>query len=156
MMAGPREAPSTYSGAGAAINGAINVPKPIQQPRVPVLVGGNGPNVTWRLAVRFADELNLDGMEPAQVAASLPIIHRRCEEIGREPESLRLSVNIFWARSAAAGQARVELLEAYRAVGVNRVQTLIREAAVSDQALESFAADARAAGATFHGSDEGS
>jgi len=40
-------------------------PKPLQQPRVPIMVGGNGPNVTWRLAARYADELNLDGLSPA-------------------------------------------------------------------------------------------
>jgi hypothetical protein len=33
------------------------------------MVGGNGPNVTWRLAARYADELNLDGMTPTEVRA---------------------------------------------------------------------------------------
>jgi len=57
---------------------AINVPKPIQRPRVPMMVGGTGPNVTWRLAARHADELNLDGLSPAEVAEALPVIRSRC------------------------------------------------------------------------------
>jgi hypothetical protein len=39
----------------------------------------------------------------------------------------------------------VALLRAYRETGVARVQTLVRAAADSDEALESFAADCRAA-----------
>ena len=41
-----------------------------------------GPNVTWRLAARFADEVNLDKTLPADVAKALPVIRSRCEEIG--------------------------------------------------------------------------
>src|SRR3954449_13113043 len=40
---------ATYAGEHHHIDGAINRPRPVQQPRVPILVGGNGPNVTWRL-----------------------------------------------------------------------------------------------------------
>ena len=29
---------------------------------MPIIVGGNGPNVTWRLAARHADESNLDSI----------------------------------------------------------------------------------------------
>ena len=55
---------------------------------MPIMVGGNGPKVTWRLAARYADELNLDGLSPAEVRDALPIIRARCEEIGRDPTSL--------------------------------------------------------------------
>ena len=70
------------------VRDAINIPKPLQQPHVPIMVGGNGQNVTWRLAARYADELNLDGKSPSEVAAALPIIRSRCEEIGRDPATL--------------------------------------------------------------------
>jgi alkanesulfonate monooxygenase SsuD/methylene tetrahydromethanopterin reductase-like flavin-dependent oxidoreductase (luciferase family) len=43
-----------------------------------MMVGGTGPNVTWRLAARHADELNLDGLSPAEVAEALPVIRSRC------------------------------------------------------------------------------
>ena len=82
-MLGPGHA--TYQGAHLRVDDAINVPKGLQSPRVPIMVGGNGPNVTWRLAARFADELNLDWMKPPKVADSLPVIHARCEGSGPGP-----------------------------------------------------------------------
>jgi alkanesulfonate monooxygenase SsuD/methylene tetrahydromethanopterin reductase-like flavin-dependent oxidoreductase (luciferase family) len=47
-MMGPGHA--TYEGKHARVRDAFNVPKPLQKPRIPIMVGGNGPNVTWRLA----------------------------------------------------------------------------------------------------------
>ena len=149
MLAGDRHDHATYDGPYASVSDAINVPKPIQQPRVPIMVGGNGPNVTWRLAARHADELNVDGMSPAEIAEALPVIRGRCEEIGRDPASLHLSVHIWQGSVAAPGQARVDQLAAYRDVGVDRVITMIRASTTSDEALASFAADARTAGATL-------
>ena len=89
MLAGDKHQHATYEGRYSHVRDAINVPKPIQRPRVPIMVGGNGPNVTWRLAARHADELNVDGMSPAEVAEALPVIRGRCEEIGRDPATLR-------------------------------------------------------------------
>ena len=113
------------------------------------MVGGNGPEVTWRLAARFADELNVDGMTPDEVAAALPVIRSRCEEIGRDPDSLKVSVHVWWERSRDNGSARVDLLAGFREAGVDRVQTQIRAATTDDEALDRFAQDVRAAGATL-------
>ena len=110
------------------------------------MIGGNGPNVTWRLAARHAYELNVDGMTQDEVREALPVIRSRCEEIGRDPASLRVSVHIGQGNVAPAGQARVDQLAGYRDVGVDRVMTLIRASATSDEALATFAEDARAAG----------
>ncbi|HTS15711.1 MAG TPA: TIGR03560 family F420-dependent LLM class oxidoreductase [Candidatus Sulfotelmatobacter sp.] len=146
MLEPGRDHHATAGGSHASVKGAINVPKPLQQPRVPVMVGGNGPNVTWRLAARYADELNLDGMSPAEVAEALPVIRARCEEIGRDPASLGVSVHVWWGNAPEPGRERIDLLAGYREVGVRRTMALLRDSTTSDEALERYAEDARAAG----------
>jgi alkanesulfonate monooxygenase SsuD/methylene tetrahydromethanopterin reductase-like flavin-dependent oxidoreductase (luciferase family) len=142
---------ATYEGPQASVRDAINVPKGEQQPRIPVMVGGNGPNRTWRLAARFADELNVDWLSPEEVADARPVIGSRCEEIGREPGTLRLSVNIGRPHSAPEGAPRVDLLRRYADTGVDRVMTLIAASADDDGALERFAEDCVAAGCELDG-----
>jgi len=149
MLAGDKHQHATFEGKHAHVRDARNVPKPIQQPRVPIMVGGNGPNVTWRLAARHADELNLDGLSPAEVIEALPVIRSRCEEIGRDPATLAVSVHLFGESIATRGAARIDLLGAYRELGVSRVMGLDRESARTDEALESLVEDARAAGVDF-------
>jgi F420-dependent oxidoreductase-like protein len=146
MLAGDQHQHATFDGRYNSVRNAINVPKPIQQPRVPIMVGGNGPDVTWRLAARFADELNLDGMSPGEVREALPTIRGRCEEIDRDPSTLALSVHIWKETAGIPGQQRVDLLVDYREAGVDRVMALDTGSTTSDEALESFAEDARQAG----------
>lgn len=137
---------ATYEGTQASVRDAINVPKGVQRPRVPVMVGGNGPNRTWRLAARFADELNVDWLSPDEVAEARPVIASRCAEIGRDPATLRLSVNIGRPDSAPEGEVRADLLRRYADAGVDRVMTLISASADDEGALERFAEDCLAAG----------
>ena len=137
---------ATFHGTHASVDDAINLPRGLQSPRVPIMVGGNGPNVTWRLAARFADELNLDWLSPPEVLAARPVIAARCEEIGRDPGSLRLSVNIGRDTLGIEGPARIDLLAAYRQAGVARVMGLLATVTDSAEALASLASDARSAG----------
>jgi F420-dependent oxidoreductase-like protein len=146
MLAGDKHQHATFEGKYSSVRNAINVPKPIQKPRTPIMVGGNGPNVTWRLAARFADELNLDGLEPAEVRDALPTIRARCEEIDRDPSTLAISVHIWKETFSIPGQQRVDLLAAYRETGVDRVMGLDVGTADSDEALEALAEEARSAG----------
>lgn len=146
-MLGPGHA--TYRGEHAYVEDAVNEPRSVQRPRIPIMVGGNGPNVTWRLAARYADELNLDGLTPAELRDALPVIHDRCVEAGRDPGTLRISVNIFATRLVEVGRPRAALLGAYRELGVSRVMGRVPECEESDEALEQFAEDAVAAGATL-------
>ena len=146
MLAGDKHQHATFDGRYSKVRDAINVPKPVQRPRVPIMVGGNGPNVTWRLAARLADELNVDGLSPEEVREALPTISARCEEIDRDPATLAISVHVWTETASIPGQQRVDLLARYRDIGVDRVMGLEKGSATSDEALYALAEDARAGG----------
>jgi F420-dependent oxidoreductase-like protein len=148
MLEPGRSTHATYAGEHHGVTEARNVPKPVQPTGMPIMVGGNGPKVTWRLAARYADELNVDGLSPDEVRSALPVIRARCEEIGRDPDSLALSVHAWWGTPEwrEPGSARQRLLADYAALGVSRVIGLLRASADEDEALEDLATDAQAAG----------
>jgi F420-dependent oxidoreductase-like protein len=145
MLAPGRTVRATHHGRYASVEDAINVPKPLQE-RLPILIGGNGPNVTWRLAAKYADEINLDKMTPADVAAALPVIRSRCDEIGRDPASLRVSVNISRHDNVAPGPERIDRLASYRELGVSRTIEFLPASAQDPDALAVYADDMVQAG----------
>ena len=137
---------ATYRGQHAHVIDAVHEPKGAHGP-VPILIGGNGPNVTWRLAARFADELNLDALMPAQVAAALPVVRERCEEIDRDPTTLKVSVYL-WGPPADArpGRERVERLLEYAELGLDAAIVQGYMGTTDPAALESLIADCQATG----------
>ena len=143
-MLGPGHA--TFSGRWSSVVDAINLPAGVQQPRIPIIVGGNGPEVTWRLAARYADELNLDGLSAKQTRDALPIIAARCEELDRDPASLKVSVHVDPDLADKRGERRQELLAAYQDLGVVRVMALLPSSVETDEALDAFAQDCSLAG----------
>jgi F420-dependent oxidoreductase-like protein len=140
---------ATFDGGEVRVQGAINEPKPIQRPRPPIMIGGNGREVTWRLAARFADELNVDAMPPEELPEALSVLAERCHEIGRDPATLPLSVHIWWEHLDAA-PSRAELIAAYREAGAARVMTLVRSSAQSADELHAFREDCVTGGAELH------
>jgi F420-dependent oxidoreductase-like protein len=138
--------PATYQGKHAHVIEALHEPKGIQD-RIPILIGGNGPKVTWRLAARFADELNLDSMTPPQVAEALPVIRSRCEEIGRDPGSLAVSVHL-WGPTAdlPPGRARQERYLEYQALGLGRIIVQGYQGVKEPRVLDLLFEDCAAAG----------
>lgn len=141
--------PNSVKTPSVTIRGAVNVPLGLQKPRVPIMVGGNGPEVTWRIAARFADELNLDGMSPDEVTRARPVIAERCEEVGRDPGSLDVSIHAWEHNLTAPGSARRALFEAYAEAGMCRVILRANTAITDDRALEMLARDALGAGVTM-------
>jgi F420-dependent oxidoreductase-like protein len=151
MLGGEPGERATYEGEHARVGDAINNPRGLQDPRIPIMVGGNGPEVTWRIAARFADELNLDGLSPAELREALPVIRSRCEEIGRDPATLRISLHAWWGDDEwrTAGDRRIAYLGELADLGLHRVMGLLQASAQSNEPLEALAEDAGAAGITL-------
>ena len=150
-MLGRDDARATFDGEHASVKDAINQPKGLQTPRIPIMVGGNGPEVTWRLAARFADELNVDGLSLAELREALPVIRSRCEEVDRDPDSLAVSLHTWWGGPewTTAGDRRIAFLGELVDLGISRVIGLLQASADSDEPLRALAEDARAAGVSL-------
>jgi F420-dependent oxidoreductase-like protein len=77
----------TFEGRHLRFDGAFCDPKPLRQPRPPILVGGGGEQVTLRIAARHADATNWQvGLD--RFVHKSGLLARYCEEIGRDPASI--------------------------------------------------------------------
>jgi F420-dependent oxidoreductase-like protein len=137
---------ASWEGRYARVSGAINVPKGVQQPRIPIIVGGNGQNVTFRLAAKYAEELNLVFLDPGAVAEHIAVARQRCEEIGRDPATLRISLYSRDGDVRPVGQERVDRLGAFAELGLDRFVGFPSRWDTSEDGLGRFAEDCRAAG----------
>jgi F420-dependent oxidoreductase-like protein len=142
-MLGPGRA--TFEGEHAHVRGAINEPKGIQ-PRIPIIIGGNGPNVTMRLAARFADELNLVFRPVVEIPGLIATAHQRCEEIDRDPATLRLSLYVADPEIREPGAGRVDLLGKLAEIGLDRIVAFPTRYGATREVQARFAEDCRAAG----------
>jgi len=85
----------SFDGKHYQLVGCPALPMPVQQPHPPVIVGGTGPRRTPNLAARFADEFNLPPFNPPDAtAAAFARVRAACEELGRDPATLELSVTL--------------------------------------------------------------
>ena len=78
---------ASYTGTYHRIMDALSHPLPIQQPRPPILIGGNGERRTLRLVAQYADYCNIFG-DPATVARKLEVLRKHCAAVGRPYESI--------------------------------------------------------------------
>jgi alkanesulfonate monooxygenase SsuD/methylene tetrahydromethanopterin reductase-like flavin-dependent oxidoreductase (luciferase family) len=78
----------TFHGAHYDLEGSPALPKPVQHPHPPVVIGGGGASVTPRLAARFATEYNAPFLSPEDAARQYGRIDRACESIGRDPATI--------------------------------------------------------------------
>jgi F420-dependent oxidoreductase-like protein len=78
---------ATFAGTYYQVCGAINQPKGVQKPHIPLLIGGDDEKVTLRLVAQYADACNV-GHDPASVKQKLAILKQHCQRAGRDYESI--------------------------------------------------------------------
>ncbi|MEV0807231.1 LLM class F420-dependent oxidoreductase [Micromonospora sp. NPDC050200] len=97
------------------------LPKPVQQPRPPILLGGMGPKRTPRLAARYADEFNLPFASVEDTAAQFARVRAACAETGRDPATMR------WSNALVLCCGRDDAEVARRAEAIGREAAELRE-----------------------------
>ncbi|WP_433344715.1 LLM class F420-dependent oxidoreductase [Micromonospora sp. CA-111912] len=97
------------------------LPKPVQQPGPPVIVGGRGPQRTPELAARYADEFNMPFKSVAETAASYDRVVEACDRHGRT-DSGRAPLVLSAGIVVAIGGTDAEVRE--RAAPLHRMSAL--------------------------------
>jgi F420-dependent oxidoreductase-like protein len=80
---------TSFDGEYFQLRDAPNQPAPVQD-RLPLLIGGGGERRTLRIAARYADEWNA-WTTPELLAHKLSVLHKHCEEAGRDPAGIHVS-----------------------------------------------------------------
>jgi F420-dependent oxidoreductase-like protein len=85
MLTGERP---TFSGKWYHTESAINEPR--YRDRIPIMLGGGGEKKTFRLAVQYADHLNISA-NLSELPGKVAVLKQRCAEANRDPSTLATS-----------------------------------------------------------------
>ncbi|WP_123303387.1 LLM class F420-dependent oxidoreductase [Bogoriella caseilytica] len=110
----------SFSGQHYQLTDNPGLPKPVQTP-LPIVVGGNGPRRTPRLAARYGAEYNQSFPGFEAIGPQIERVRGAMSEAGRDPEELVYSVALiavvgrdeaeFERRAAVVGREPAELRE---------------------------------------------
>lgn len=89
-----------FSGQHYTIVDSPALPKPVQTPHPPVIIGGSGKKRTPALAAKHASEFNAAFKSMNETAELFARVHSACNAVGRDPQTLALSV----AHAAVVGK----------------------------------------------------
>jgi alkanesulfonate monooxygenase SsuD/methylene tetrahydromethanopterin reductase-like flavin-dependent oxidoreductase (luciferase family) len=103
----------TFHGDHYTLENAPGRPKPVQSPCPPIIVGASTMRGSTVPAALFADEYNTAWLEhPREFAGMRARVIRVCEEVGREPGTMRFSVAIH----CVVGASHDEAMDRVRAI----------------------------------------
>ncbi len=142
------EGPVNFDGRYYRLDGAPFAPKSVQQPHLPIMIGGNGERRTLRTLAKYGDIMNLDECTPEEVARKLGVLNKHCEAIDRDPDEIEKTAFVVvalqdddtkaerlrqtWGRRLTPEQRReelaigsaehiVEVIRRYEALGIEHV-----------------------------------
>ncbi len=130
-----------FEGRTVTLKDCPALPRAVQEPGIPIIIGGGGPKRTPNLAARFADEFNSPFRSPDIFKEQVERVSQACESIGRNPESLIFSV----AQVVCVSDSEKEFSK--RAERIGRSSSELRESGVAgmpEEAVERILAFQRA------------
>jgi F420-dependent oxidoreductase-like protein len=78
---------SNFEGKFYNVRGAINQPKGLQTPHIPLLIAGAGEKVTLKLVAKYADACNVIE-SPENLAKKFAVLRNHCDAVGRDYDSI--------------------------------------------------------------------
>ncbi len=113
LWATPAGGTFSYQGAHYTVTDSPALPKPVQRPRPPVVIGGHGPKRTPHLAAAYADDYNAGFDTVAGSKAAFDRVRAAVEAAGRPAASMIYSA----AQTVCCGRDDAELKRRAAAIG---------------------------------------
>jgi alkanesulfonate monooxygenase SsuD/methylene tetrahydromethanopterin reductase-like flavin-dependent oxidoreductase (luciferase family) len=108
----------SFAGAHYTLVEARCEPKPLQSP-MPLIIGGSGERRTLRIVAEHATGWNTFHGDPAEYRHKLDVLERHCEDVGRDPGTIRKQVVARGPlTSSEEAQSLAERLIAHKQMGV--------------------------------------
>ena len=95
-------------------------PRPVQQPRPRILIGGSGERKTLKLVARYADACHLFAPDLSIVAHKLQVLERHCDDEDRDYGEIEKTI-IGGGDPLAEPDAFIADMERYAELGITKV-----------------------------------
>ena len=102
-----------YAGAHYVINDSPALPKPVQRPHPPIIIGGTGAKRTPALAATFADEFNAPFASLDTIKTQFERVREAVDSVGRTTDSMTYSASFV----VCAGRNDAEIARRAAAIG---------------------------------------
>ena len=114
MFSGER---ATFEGGHYRIRELPNLPRSVQQPHPPIHIGGAGVRYTLPLVARYADVWNVPTYALGDWASKIPVLDELCAVAGRDPASIRRSLEAVLVLAASPSSLEPTQTRAERRYG---------------------------------------
>jgi alkanesulfonate monooxygenase SsuD/methylene tetrahydromethanopterin reductase-like flavin-dependent oxidoreductase (luciferase family) len=122
---------TNFDGRHYRLRDAIANPKPVQKPHPPIWIGGSGERKTLRVVAEQADVWNAPGGDVAEVSRLSGVLDRHCEDVGRDPATIRRSVQFRYDGDPESALRRAQ---SYAAAGLDDLIVMLAPGAAQEQA----------------------
>jgi F420-dependent oxidoreductase-like protein len=106
-----RQSPASFEGDYYSIQNARNLPHPVQKPRPPILIGGNGEKRTLRAVAKYADMCNVIA-DVEKTRHKFEVLRQHCKAVGRPYDEITRSVN-YWTIFGSSEAERAKKKERF-------------------------------------------
>lgn len=132
---------AVFEGKYYQVRGAINQPKGVQKPHIPILIGGGGEKVTLKLVAQYGDACNVNG-DLKTLQHKIDVLKGHCENVGRNFSDIRVTTGGFCTIADTDEEALAQIPEAARK-GLSDTSLVGSPATVRDRisTLESMGVD---------------
>lgn len=103
---------AVFEGEYYHVRGAINQPKGVQNPHIPLLIAGGGEKVTLKLVAQYGDACHIGGNVPT-IQHKLAILKQHCETVGRDYESIHRTATAFCSIGETNEQAMAKVPQVF-------------------------------------------